>query len=104
MDSLVRSPRTESVVTGRSTIGQTGLSVRARLPLRRHGQAIVLAVDGGVLTPLSETRWRRAYDAVNGTPRATLRGTYLRIGAGVAGGPAGGALLPMLLSLIPIVR
>ncbi len=104
VDSLVRDPRTESVVTGRSYIGQAGLSVRASLPYTRHRQHLTLALDLGVISPLSDTKWRRTYDAVEGTPRASLKGSYVRLGAGFTGASAMEALLPTLVSLVPFVR
>lgn len=104
VDSLIQSPTTETTITGRSYLRHVGLTVVADVPISRRGRHLSVELDAGSVAPLDATRWRRTYVAADGTPRASLSGSYVRIAAGMSGGSAADALFPLLLTLAAFVR
>jgi hypothetical protein len=104
VDSLLQAPTTETTITGRSYLRHVGLDVVVDVPVSRRGRHVSLELDAGSVAPLDATRWRRTYVAANGTPRASLSGSYVRVAAGTTGGSAKDALLPLLLTLATFVR
>jgi hypothetical protein len=103
LDSLIRDPRQDVSVTGRTVVGQAGIAVEGVLPFSRRERYLTFSVDTGLTSPVSRTHWRRAYDAVNEEPRAGMHGGYLRVGLGFTGSTISDGLVPTLLAGLAFV-
>ena len=103
LDSLIRDPRQDVKVMGRTVVGQAGLAIEGMLPFSRRNRQVTFSIDAGIMSPVSRTHWRRAYDSVNEEPRAGIHGGYLRVGFGFTGSTLSDGLMPTLLAGLAFV-
>jgi hypothetical protein len=103
LDSLIRDPRQDVKVSGRTVVGQAGLAIEGMLPFSRRDRQVTFSIDAGITSPISRTHWRRAYDAVNDDRRAGAHGGYLRVGVGFTGSTVSDGLMPTLLAGLAFV-
>jgi hypothetical protein len=103
LDSLIRDPRQDVNMSGRTVVGQAGLAIEGMLPFSRRDRQVTFSIDAGITSPVSRTHWRRAYDAVNEDRRAGMHGGYLRLGLGFTGSTVSDGLVPTLLAGLAFV-